>query len=110
MEVRRGEHSQRRRQRRHYLQPEIHVDGRVGAEYMSPAECPACHGLRLRPASLAVRVKNFSIAEFTQLPIARALLTVRNWEFGDRETQIAGRIVDEIRRRLEFLSAVGLDY
>jgi len=79
-------------------------------EYMSPAECPACHGKRLRPASLAVRVKNFSIAEFTQLPIARALLTVRNWEFGDRETQIAGRIVDEIRRRLEFLSAVGLDY
>jgi excinuclease ABC subunit A len=79
-------------------------------EYMSPAECPACHGKRLRPASLAVRVKNFSIAEFTELPIARALLTVRNWEFGDRETQIAGRIVDEIRRRLEFLSAVGLDY
>jgi excinuclease ABC subunit A len=79
-------------------------------EYMSPAECPACHGKRLRPASLAVRVKNFSIAEFTQLPIARALLTVRNWEFGDREMQIAGRIVDEIRRRLEFLSAVGLDY
>ena len=29
---------------------------------MSPAECPACHGKRLRPASLAVRVKNFSIA------------------------------------------------
>jgi excinuclease ABC subunit A len=79
-------------------------------EYMSPAECPACHGLRLRPASLAVRVKNFSIAEFTEMPIARALMTVRNWEFGDRETQIAGRVVDEIRRRLEFLSAVGLDY
>jgi excinuclease ABC subunit A len=79
-------------------------------EYMSPAECPACRGLRLRPASLAVRVKNFSIAEFTQMPIARALTTVRTWEFGERETQIAGRIVDEIRRRLEFLSAVGLDY
>jgi excinuclease ABC subunit A len=79
-------------------------------EYMSPAECPSCHGLRLRPASLAVRVKNFSIAEFTQMPIARALMTVRNWEFGERETQIAGRVVDEIQRRLEFLSAVGLDY
>ncbi len=35
---------------------------------------------------------------------------MRNWEFNDRETQIAGRVVDEIRRRLEFLSAVGLDY
>src|SRR5437879_3935675 len=30
------------------------------ADYMSPAECPACHGKRLRPSSLAVRVKNFS--------------------------------------------------
>ena len=77
---------------------------------MSPAECPACHGKRLRPASLAVRVKNFSIAEFTALPVARALMTVRNWEFDERETQIAGRVLDEIRRRLEFLSAVGLDY
>ncbi|HTS27431.1 MAG TPA: excinuclease ABC subunit UvrA [Bryobacteraceae bacterium] len=80
------------------------------AEYMSPAECPSCHGLRLRPSSLAVRVKNFSIADFTTLPIARALVTVRNWELSDREQQIAGRVLDEIRRRLEFLSAVGLDY
>ncbi len=80
------------------------------AEYMSPTECRACQGRRLRAASLSVRVKNFSIAEFTALPIARALVTVRNWEFSERETQIAGRVLDEIRRRLEFLSAVGLDY
>ena len=79
-------------------------------EYMSPAECGACHGRRLRPASLAVRVKNFSIAEFTELSISRALIAARNWELDGRETQIAGRVVDEIRRRLEFLSAVGLDY
>src|SRR5439155_11676677 len=79
-------------------------------EYMSPSECPACHGKRLRPASLSVRVKNFAISEFTDLPIARALMTVRNWELNGREAQIAGRVVDEIRRRLEFLSAVGLDY
>jgi excinuclease ABC subunit A len=79
-------------------------------DYMSPVECPACKGRRLRPASLAVRVKNFSIAEFTGLPLARALVTVRNWELSGREHQIAGRVLDEIRRRLEFLSAVGLDY
>jgi excinuclease ABC subunit A len=79
-------------------------------DYMSPVECDACHGKRLRPSSLAVRVQSFSIAEFTALPISRALLTVRNWEFSEREMQIAGRVVDEIRRRLEFLSAVGLDY
>jgi excinuclease ABC subunit A len=79
-------------------------------EYMSPVECATCGGKRLRAASLAVRVKNFSIAEFTALPVARALVTVRNWEFGDRDMQIAGRVLDEIRRRLEFLSSVGLDY
>ena len=79
-------------------------------EYMSPVECPACHGKRLRPSSLAVRVKNFSIAEFTALPVARALVTARNWKLEDRELQIAGRVLEEIRRRLEFLSAVGLDY
>jgi excinuclease ABC subunit A len=79
-------------------------------EYMSPAECGACHGRRLRPASLAVRVKTFSIAEFTELPISHALIAARNWKLDERETQIAGRVLDEIRRRLEFLSAVGLDY
>ena len=57
-----------------------------------------------------MRVKNFAISEFTGLPIARALVTVRNWELSEREQQIAGRVLDEIRRRLEFLSAVGLDY
>ncbi len=46
-------------------------------DYMSPAECPDCHGKRLRPSSLAVRVKAISIADFTAMPIARALLTAR---------------------------------
>jgi excinuclease ABC subunit A len=78
--------------------------------YMSPVECPACRGRRLRPSTLAVRVKSFSIAEFTALAVSRALLTVRNWQFSEREMQIAGRVLDEIQRRLEFLSAVGLDY
>jgi len=79
-------------------------------DYMSPIECADCHGKRLRPSSLAVRVKGRSVADFTSMPVARALLTVKSWEFGDREMQIAGRVLDEIRRRLEFLSAVGLDY
>ncbi|MBS1856246.1 MAG: excinuclease ABC subunit UvrA [Acidobacteria bacterium] len=79
-------------------------------DYMSPSQCPACGGKRLRPASLAVRVKNFAISEFTGLPVARALMTVRGWELDGREEQIAGRVLEEIRRRLEFLSAVGLDY
>jgi len=80
------------------------------SEYMSPVTCRECGGKRLKSSSLAVRVKGLSIAEFTEMPISRALLTARSWTLNERETQIAARVVDEIRRRLEFLSAVGLDY
>jgi excinuclease ABC subunit A len=79
-------------------------------EYMSPVSCSVCHGKRLRASSLSVRVKNLSIADVVEMPIARTLLTVRGWKLSDREQIIAGRVVDEISRRLEFLSHVGLDY
>ncbi len=79
-------------------------------EYMSPVLCPSCRGKRLKPASLAVRVQGLSIAEFTALPVARALPLLESWTFSEREMAVAGRVVEEIRRRLEFLEAVGLGY
>lgn len=79
-------------------------------DYMSPTQCPSCQGQRLKPTSLAVTVKGISVADFTALPIARALPTVRGWKFSEREVQIVGRVIEEIRNRLEFLCAVGLDY
>src|SRR4051794_275317 len=79
-------------------------------EYMSPTQCPDCQGRRLKPTSLAVTVKSTSIAEFVSLPIARALPLVRSWTFSERDLQLVGRVVEEIRNRLEFLCAVGLDY
>ncbi len=79
-------------------------------EYMSPTECPDCKGRRLRPESLAVTVRGLSIADFTGMPIARALSLTQEWRFTEREAKLAGRVVEEIRNRLEFLCAVGLDY
>jgi len=79
-------------------------------EYMSAAPCPACQGKRLRPSSLAVRVKGCSIAEFTGVSLSRALEILKSWQLSEREQQIAGRVVEEIGSRLEFLIAVGLDY
>jgi excinuclease ABC subunit A len=79
-------------------------------DYMSPVVCPDCRGRRLKPSSLSVLVKGLSIVDFTAMPVARALPKIESWEFGERETQIAGRVLDEIRNRLGFLSAVGLDY
>ncbi len=79
-------------------------------DYMSATECPTCHGARLRPESLAVKVNGMSISEFTDLPIARSLETARKIKLTGRDETIAGRILHEIIERLEFLHAVGLGY
>ncbi len=79
-------------------------------DYMSPALCPDCRGRRLRPSSLAVRVKGAGVAELTEMSIDRALATVKAWKLNEREQQIAARVIEEIRNRLEFLTAVGLNY
>ncbi|HEV3207018.1 MAG TPA: excinuclease ABC subunit UvrA [Terriglobales bacterium] len=79
-------------------------------DYMSATECPVCQGRRLRPESLAVKVNGMSIADFTALPVSRALETARQIKLTGREAIIAGRIVHEIVERLQFLDAVGLGY
>jgi excinuclease ABC subunit A len=79
-------------------------------EYMSATECPACHGKRLRPESLAVKVSGMSIADFTALPVSRALESARSIKLAGREEIIAGRVMHEIVERLQFLNAVGLGY
>jgi excinuclease ABC subunit A len=79
-------------------------------DYMSAATCPDCQGARLRPSSLAVKVKGLSISEFTAMAVSRALDLAQAWVLRDRENQIAGRILEEIQNRLQFLGAVGLGY
>jgi excinuclease ABC subunit A len=79
-------------------------------DHMSAATCPACHGQRLRPESLAVKVNGMSIAQFTALPVSRAVGAAAQIKLSEREERIAGRIRKEIAERLGFLNAVGLGY
>lgn len=79
-------------------------------EFKTATICASCNGNRLKPASLAVTVKGVSIAEFTGMSVRLALNLARSWKLSDRERQIAGRVLEEIRNRMEFLMAVGLDY
>ena len=72
--------------------------------------CPACLGERLRPESRAVRVKGRTIAEFVNLPIARAVELFDAVELSEREALVAGRVLREIRDRLGFLNDVGVGY
>jgi excinuclease ABC subunit A len=78
--------------------------------FMSPHTCPDCGGQRLKPASLAVKVKGMAIGDLTRMSIRQALETVKTWELTGREKLIGGRPVDEIRNRLDFLMQVGLEY
>jgi excinuclease ABC subunit A len=78
--------------------------------YMSATPCPVCRGKRLRPESLAVKIGGLSIADFTALPLNRALSAAINLSFTARESLVAERLRHEIVERLEFLCAVGLTY
>jgi excinuclease ABC subunit A len=80
------------------------------ADIMVTRACAACHGARLRPESLAVRVADRTIAEFVSWPVADSLKFFAELKLGERDEMIAGRIIREIRARLEFLDAVGLNY
>jgi excinuclease ABC subunit A len=80
------------------------------ADIMITKACATCHGARLRPESLAVKVADRSIAQIVSWPITDALKFFSELKLGPREVLIAGRIIREIRDRLEFLDAVGLNY
>ncbi|MFL6207808.1 MAG: excinuclease ABC subunit UvrA [Pyrinomonadaceae bacterium] len=79
-------------------------------ELVSPVECPECHGKRLQPESLAVRVGGLGIADYTALPVEETVTVFDELKLNEREEQIAGRVLREIRNRLRFLETVGLGY
>jgi excinuclease ABC subunit A len=78
--------------------------------YRTLRECPACGGQRLKPQSLAVRVKGRAIADYVNLPVSEALDVFERFGLSDREELIAGRVLREIRDRLRFLHEVGVGY
>jgi len=72
--------------------------------------CDVCHGARLRPESLSVKIAKQSIAEVTRQSVRAAADFFGTLKFTEREMVIAHRILKEIRERLGFLVNVGLDY
>src|SRR5580693_3843460 len=80
--------------------------------YQSETPCQVCHGARLKPEALAVKIAGKSIAEVSSLAIRPA----RDWfaglegELSDKQMEIARRILKEINDRLRFLVDVGLEY
>jgi len=82
------------------------------SKYFTDIPCAACHGFRLKPEALCVKVGGLHIGEVAEMSIRRA----GEW-FADlpkslspKQNEIATRILKEIRERLKFLVDVGLEY
>ena len=78
--------------------------------FMSEQPCPGCHGARLKPEALAVRIGRWSIMEMTALSIEQLIVELGTIEFEPREAFIAEPILKEVLERLSFLQGVGLGY
>ena len=82
------------------------------SRYQAEKPCEVCHGARLKPEALAVKVDRQTIAEASDLSIRHALEWFRGVEatLTPQRAEIARRILREIVERLQFLVDVGLDY
>ncbi len=81
-------------------------------QYMSVEACQTCHGARLRPESLAVKIGQYNIAELCALSISdcRDYLLAEVQRMNPERRAIAEQIMRELGSRLQFLIDVGLDY
>ena len=80
------------------------------SKYRGYAECPDCRGQRLRAEARSVRIEGKNICQATALTIAEAKAFFAALKLSPMQEEIAGPILHEVRQRLSFLDAVGLEY
>ena len=95
---------------RKYLESDSDWARSKWADYLREVPCPSCDGARLRPEVLAVKVHGKSIHDVAQISLGDSHEFFDSLDLTDREAQIAAQVLREIRARLDFLLAVGLDY
>jgi excinuclease ABC subunit A len=82
------------------------------ARYFTDVPCEACHGYRLKPEALCVKIAEKHIGEISDLSVKSAAHWFEDLpgKLNAKQNEIAGRILKEIRARLKFLVDVGLEY
>ncbi len=95
---------------RRYLEADSDWARGKWSEFLREIPCPECDGSRLRPEVLAVKVHEKSIHDVAAMSLRNAHGFFETIELTDREATIAAQVLREIRARLDFLLAVGLDY
>ena len=95
---------------RKYLESENDFGRARWAGFLREVPCPSCDGQRLKPEVLAVKVFEKSIADVARMSLGEAVSFFETIELDERDVKIAAQVLREIRARLDFLIAVGLDY
>ena len=80
------------------------------AKYRGYTKCPDCGGQRLRQAARDVKIGRMSLPEILEMSISDAYAFFEALKLDAERTEIADKLLLEIRRRLKFLVEVGLDY
>jgi excinuclease ABC subunit A len=80
------------------------------SKYRGYTLCPDCAGSRLRMEARLIRVNGKTLPEVAAMSAAEAAAFFSNPTLTGRETEVAGRLLEEIRSRLKFLIDVGLQY
>lgn len=81
-------------------------------QFIAEAPCPECHGQRLNREALSYKIWDKNIAELASMDITE----LKEWtdhveeHMDEKQKRIASEIVKEIRKRINFLLEVGLDY
>jgi excinuclease ABC subunit A len=81
-------------------------------KFQTSQPCETCHGARLRPEALSVKIAMTDISQPTRMSVADALawFSALDAQLTPTQSQIAKAILKEINERLGFLNNVGLDY
>ncbi|NCG10277.1 MAG: excinuclease ABC subunit UvrA [Alphaproteobacteria bacterium] len=81
-------------------------------KFQSKTDCEACGGYRLKPEALSVKIAKLHIGEVVEMSILDAdkWFSELDKHLNSKQSEIASRILKEIRERLKFLNDVGLDY
>lgn len=80
------------------------------SRYRGKTVCDVCHGKRLKPEALYVKINGVSIADLIDLPLDKLSVFFKSLELTTYEREISKRILLEINNRIQFLQDVGLSY
>ncbi|MDY4667869.1 MAG: excinuclease ABC subunit UvrA [Prevotella sp.] len=81
-------------------------------QFLAEVPCPECHGQRLNREALSYKIWDKNIAELANMDISE----LRDWlgevenHLSDKQKVVAAEIIKEIRKRIDFLLEVGLNY